>query len=85
MYEFESHYPHQISMNESKPWWQSRTIWSGIIGGVFSILTISGVTLPVGFSTEIVLGTVMSVSSLAAIIFRVKATKEINATTTISN
>ena len=61
------------SMENTKVWWQSRTIWSGIIGAVFAILSILNL-LPADLTTIQVVDAIMAVTSVAAIVFRVKST-----------
>lgn len=65
-------------MNETKPWWQSRTIWTGLLGGLYAILSIFKI-LPEGLEQEMVLEAVLGVTSVLAVLFRAKATKEVTA------
>jgi hypothetical protein len=60
----------------SKPWWQSRTVWTGIVGGLFSIAGVFNM-LPAGLTSETVVNAILGVVSVAAVVFRVKATKTI--------
>lgn len=63
-------------MNEEKVWWQSRTIWTGLIGSAFAIL--SGMkVLPEGLSSDMVVNAVLGVTSVLAVVFRAQATKAI--------
>lgn len=63
-------------MNEEKVWWQSRTIWTGLIGAVFAMLGGLNV-LPEGLSSDMVVNAVLGVTSVLAVVFRAKATKSI--------
>lgn len=65
-------------MNETKPWWQSRTIWTGLLGGLYAILSIFKI-LPEGLEQGMVLEAVLGVTSVLAVLFRAKATKEVTA------
>lgn len=61
---------------EQKQWWQSRTIWLGIMGTLFSIFSGLGI-IPEGLTSEMVVDAILGVVSVGAIVFRVKATKAI--------
>lgn len=63
-------------MEETKPWWQSRTIWTGLIGGVAAVLAIFDM-LPTGLDQGILVESILGLTSMAAVIFRAKATKSI--------
>lgn len=60
-------------MENTKVWWQSRTIWSGIIGAVFATLGMLNL-LPADLTTTQVVDAIMAVTSVAAIVFRFKST-----------
>lgn len=66
---------------ETKPWWQSRTIWTGLVGGIFALLSIFGY-LPEGLKSDFVVETILGITSVGAIIFRSFATKKVVLTTT---
>lgn len=59
-------------MQDTKRWWESRTIWASLLGLIFVALSALHV-LPEGLSQEGVLEAVMGVVGVLAIIFRVKA------------
>lgn len=59
-------------MNNEKVWWQSRTIWSGVVGTAFAILSMFG-WLPTELSSAQVVDAILAVTSIAAVVFRVKA------------
>ena len=63
-------------MNEQIQWWQSRTVWAGLIGMLFAVLSGLGL-VPEGLTQEMVLEAVIATVSVAAIVFRVQATKVI--------
>lgn len=64
-------------MVDQKLWWQSRTIWTGIIGTIFAIL--AGFDMvPEGLSSEYLVETILGVTSVLAIVFRAKATASIS-------
>lgn len=63
-------------MDNQIQWWQSRTIWTGLIGTLFAVLSGFGL-VPEGLNQDMVLEAVLGVVSVAAILFRVKATKAI--------
>jgi hypothetical protein len=64
------------SMTETKPWWQSRTVWAAIVGMIYPIVNMSG-WLPPELTTEITLEAVMIAVSSAALYFRIKAEKKL--------
>lgn len=59
-------------MYDTKGWWQSRTVWTGIIGLLFAILSMVG-WVPEGLSQEHVAEAVMAVVGVLTIVFRIKA------------
>lgn len=58
--------------NNEIVWWQSRTVWAGIIGTLFACLSALG-WLPQDLTSNQVVDAILAVTSIAAIIFRVKA------------
>jgi len=60
-----------------KGWWKSRTVWMGLIGAIFALLGMLGITEVAGLGEEAVVDQIMQivglVTSLGAIVFRVKA------------
>jgi len=61
---------------ETKIWWQSRTVWTGLVGALFAILHQFGM-LPVDLTTEMVLNMILGIVSVLAVVFRVDATKKL--------
>ncbi len=64
-------------MEQTKVWWQSRTIWASIIGVVFPILSHNNL-LPAELTSNMIVETIMVITSTLAIIFRIKADKKIS-------
>jgi len=62
--------------NDTKPWWASRTVLVGLIGTLFAIASAIGF-LPEGITQDMVLEAVLAVTGILAVVFRVKATKEV--------
>lgn len=58
--------------NNEKVWWQSRTVWSGIVGSMFAVLSMLGL-LPTELSSSQVVDAILAVTSVAAVVFRVQA------------
>lgn len=61
---------------ETKNWWQSKTIWTSIVGVILSIMALFGI-VPETDSTEMIVQGVLALVSVMAIIFRTVATKAI--------
>jgi hypothetical protein len=59
-------------MEESKPFWASRTIWVGVLGIAFPLLAAAGL-LPDGLREEQVLDAVMAALGVLTVIFRARA------------
>lgn len=66
-----------MDTNNEMPWWQSRTVWTGLIGALFAVFSGMGL-IPEGLTQDMILQAVLGVVSVAAIVFRVKATKVIS-------
>lgn len=64
---------------DSKPFWQSRTIWGGLIAFLVSLLTTFGFELPFGAEqmTDAVMVIVGSVGALLVVIGRAGASTSI--------
>jgi hypothetical protein len=60
-------------MDETKPFWASRTIWVGIVGVLFPLLAAAG-WLPRDLSEEQVVDGLMALLGLLTILFRARAT-----------
>ena len=63
-------------MQSSKRWWESKTIWTQIIGLLFMALVYFD-QLPADLDQEAVITAIMGVVGVLTIIFRAKATTEI--------
>jgi len=63
-------------MEQVKPWWQSRTILSSLVGAMFAALSITG-QLPADLTSNMVVDAIIGVTSVLAIFFRTKATTAI--------
>lgn len=64
--------------NNTKEWWESRTIWTGVLTSLCAILK-SLNWLPEGFDNSMIDEIVTIGLGIATVIFRVKAVKEIKA------
>jgi len=67
-------------MEESKKWFESRTVWAGIVVLIATVAGAFGFELDVtaqGEITEYIMTVVTAVGALVAIVGRVKATKTI--------
>lgn len=60
-------------MEGSKNWYESRTVWVGIVTVMFSLLKSFNI-LPEGLSEEAVVSLFMALSGVLTVVFRVKAT-----------
>lgn len=65
-------------MEETKVWWQSRTIWAGLVGGVFAILAAFDIVPEI--SQDYVLELLLGLISAGTIIFRSTANKKVTLT-----
>ena len=59
-------------MEESKPFWESRTVWVGLVAVIFAALGAVG-ALPEGLREEQVVDAVMAVTGVLTIVFRAQA------------
>lgn len=59
-------------MEESKPFWASRTVWVGIVGLAFALLGAAG-WLPAGLDEGAVVDAVMALLGVLTIVFRTRA------------
>jgi len=56
-------------MEELKPWWASKAIWTGVIGSVWGVAGMLGL-LPDGLSQADVLTVVLAITGVAGVAFR---------------
>jgi uncharacterized membrane protein len=63
-------------MEDLKPWWASKSIWTGIIGSVWGIAGTLGL-LPDGLSQADVLTVVLAIIGVAGVVFRKTASARI--------
>lgn len=68
-------------MRETKAWWQSKTIWTSLVGAAFAAATLFGF-LPDGVDQEQVVAAVLTVTSILSAFFRVGSTAEIGTKST---
>ncbi len=66
-------------MEEVKPWWQSKIIWTQIVGLAFMVLS-KVVELPEGITVDQVVTAILAVMSVATIVLRKTATATIGKT-----
>ena len=59
-------------MEESKPFWESRTVWVGAVAVVFALLGAAGL-LPDGLREEQVVDALMAAIGVLTIVFRTRA------------
>lgn len=64
----------------AKPWWQSRTVWSGVITVGASVGALFGIAIPHELTLGIVMSIVSGLSGAGAIYGRVKAARPIRTT-----
>jgi hypothetical protein len=56
-------------MDEFKPWWTSKAIWTGIIGSAWGVAASLGL-LPEGLSEADVLTVVLAITGIGGVVFR---------------
>ncbi len=62
----------------AKPWWQSRTVWSGIVSILGSLGALFGFVVPQDIALSAVMGLVTLMAGVGAITGRVQATQPID-------
>ena len=70
-------------MQDTKVWWQSRTIWLQIVAAAFAILSAFKL-LPSGISQEQVVSAIMTIVAIATVILRLRTTATIGAPNSLS-
>jgi len=63
-------------MENLKPWWTSKAIWTGIIGSIWGVAGAIGI-LPEGLSQADVLTVVLALTGIGGVLFRKTATARI--------
>ncbi len=63
-------------MEDLKPWWTSKAIWTGIIGSIWGVAGAIGI-LPEGLSQTDVLTVVLALIGMGGVLFRKTATTRI--------
>jgi hypothetical protein len=63
-------------MEELKPWWASKAIWTGVIGSLWSVAAALGI-LPEGLTQADVLTVVLALTGISGVLFRKTATTRI--------
>lgn len=63
-------------MDELKPWWTSKAIWTGLIGSAWGVAGTLGL-LPEGLSQTDVLAVVLAITGIAGVVFRKTASARI--------
>lgn len=56
-------------MEDLKPWWTSKAIWTGIIGSIWGVAGAIGI-LPEGLNQTDVLTVVLALTSIGGVLFR---------------
>lgn len=56
-------------MENLKPWWTSKAIWTGIIGSIWGVAGAIGI-LPEGLNQTDVLTVVLALTSIGGVLFR---------------
>lgn len=56
-------------MEEMKPWWASKAIWTGVIGSLWGVAAALGV-LPEGLTQADVLTVVLALTGIGSVVFR---------------
>lgn len=56
-------------MEELKPWWASKAIWTGVIGGLWGVAAALDI-LPAGLTQADVLTIVLALTGIGSVVFR---------------
>ncbi len=67
---------------ETKPWWQSRTVWANVLSILFAVLSLAGVKLPEGLTQDQVLPVVLGIAGIVGLYLRGKTSKPLTKFTT---
>ncbi len=63
-------------MEDLKPWWTSKAIWTGVIGSLWGVAGTLGI-LPSGLEQTDVLTVVLALTGIGGVLFRKTATARI--------
>ncbi len=63
-------------MDDLKPWWTSKAIWTGVIGSLWGVAGTLGI-LPTGLDQTDVLTVVLALTGIGGVVFRKTATARI--------
>lgn len=63
-------------MEDLKPWWTSKAIWTGVIGSLWGVAGTLGI-LPTGLDQTDVLTVVLALTGIGGVLFRKTATARI--------
>lgn len=63
-------------MDDLKPWWTSKAIWTGVIGSLWGMAGTLGI-LPTGLNQSDVLTVVLALTGIGGVVFRKTATARI--------
>jgi len=63
-------------MEDLKPWWTSKAIWTGVIGSLWGVAGTLGI-LPQGLDQTDVLTVVLALTGIGGVVFRKTATARI--------
>jgi protein-S-isoprenylcysteine O-methyltransferase Ste14 len=64
-------------MNDTKPWWQSRTIWVNVIASIFAVLAMFHVGLPADLTQDQIVTGIMTVVAIVNVVLRLVTHKPI--------
>lgn len=70
-------------MFDTKNWWQSRTIWLQVVAAIFALLGAFG-ALPADLDQDQVVSVIMAAVAGVTIILRLRSTKAIAPTSTVT-
>ena len=63
------HFLWRNDMDDLKPWWTSKAIWTGLIGSAWGVAGTLGL-LPEGLSQADVLTVVLAITGIGGVVFR---------------
>lgn len=69
--------PLYLDLEIEKPWWQSRSVWGGVVAAGAGIAGALGYHFDVALTTELVTSVAGAVGGVLAIVGRIRATRPI--------